>query len=76
LPDALIQRAVRFLVHLERDLPERAVLVAPERREVLDGESRIRDHLQHFGEAPGLMEGLDQENFRDFHAASLHQRPP
>ena len=76
LSDPLIQRAVRLLVHLERDLPERAALVAPQRGQVLDGQSRIRDHLQHFGEAPGLVDRLDDENFRDLHGVSLHQGPP
>src|SRR2546430_12243072 len=40
LPDALIQRAVRLLVHLERDLPERTALVASQRGQVLDGDRK------------------------------------
>src|SRR5205823_300581 len=75
LPSALIQRAVRLLVHLERDLPERTALVASQRGQVLDGQSCIRDHLQHLDEAAGLVDGLDHENFRDLHVASLHQPP-
>src|SRR2546430_12647119 len=75
LPDALIQRAVRLLVHLERDLPERTALVASQRGQVLDGQPRIRDHLQHLDEAAGLVDGLDHENFRDLHMASLRQPP-
>ena len=46
LPDALVERAVGLLVHLERDLPERPALVASQRGELLDGEPRVGDDLK------------------------------
>ena len=66
--DAAVQAAVRLLVHLQRDFPQRAALFAAQRLEVVDGESRVRDHLQDPGEAAGLMHGLDDEDLGDLHA--------
>src|SRR4029077_273766 len=67
LTDALVERAIGFLVHLERDLPERASLVAPQRDQLLDGEPRVCDDLEHLGETARLMDRLDDDDLRDFH---------
>ena len=66
--DAAVEAAVRLLVHLQRDLPLRAALFAAQRLQVVDRESRIRDHLQDAGKAAWLMHGLDDEDLGDLHA--------
>src|SRR5579863_8776421 len=68
LVDPIVEAAVRLLVHLESDFPLCAPLLAPESCEVLDGEARIRDHLQHSRKAAGLVDRLDDQDFRNLHA--------
>ena len=66
--DAAVEAAIRLLVHLQRDLPERAALLAPQRLQVVDRESRIGDHLQHAREAARLVHGLDDQDLGYLHA--------
>ena len=66
--DAAVEAAIRLLVHLQRDLPERAALLAPQRLQVVDRESRIGDHLQHTREAARLVHGLDDQDLGYLHA--------
>ena len=80
LVDALVQRPVRILVHLEGDFPQGAALLAPQRGQVLEHQAFLGDDLQHLGEAAGLMQHLDDDDFRDFHGRrrfySNWRRPP
>ena len=66
--DPAVEAAIRLFVHLQRDFPERAALVAPQRLEVVDRESRFRDHLQHLCEAARLMHGFDHQDLGNLHA--------
>ena len=70
LVDLVVEAAVRRLVHLERDLPQRPALIAPQGGQMLDGQTRFGDHLQHPGETAGLVHCLDDENFRNLHAVT------
>ena len=67
--DPLIEAAVRLLVHLERDLPERSALLTAQRAQVLDGQAGVGDDLQHLRKAPRLMNRLDEQNLRNLHCA-------
>ena len=67
LVDAIVETAIRLLVHLQRDFPQRSPLVAAQRGQVLDGETRIGDDQQHTGQAAGLVERFDNQNFRNLH---------
>ena len=71
--DPVVEAAVRLLVHFERDFPERAALLAAQGLQVVDREAGIGDDEQHLGEAPGLVHGLDHQDFRNLHA--LPRRP-
>ncbi len=66
--DAGVEAAVRLLVHLQRDFPERAALLATERLQVVDREPRVGDHLQHAREAARLMHRLDHQDLGYLHA--------
>ena len=71
LVDALVQGVVGVLVHLEGDFPQRAALLAPQRGQVLEHQPFIGNDLQHLGQAAGLVQHLDDEDFRNFHGAAI-----
>ena len=67
--DPLIEAAVRLLVHLERDLPERSALLTAQRAQVLDGQAGLGDDLQHLRKAARLMNRLDEQDLGYLHCA-------
>ncbi len=69
LRNPVIEAAIRLFVHLERQLPHRPALIAPQRGEVLDRQPRLGHHLEHLREAPGLMNRLDDQDLRNLHGA-------
>ncbi len=75
LANAVIQAAIRFLVHLQRQLPHCPPLVAAQRGQMLDRQAGIGDDLQHLRQAPGLVDGLDDQNFRNLHTAAVLDCP-
>jgi len=67
LVDPRVETSVGLFVHLQGNFPESLALHAPYGGQMLDGQTRIADHLQHFGEAAGLMNGLDNQNLGYLH---------
>ena len=67
LVDTLVETPVRLLVHLQRDFPQGPALVAADRDQMLDGQAGLGDHLQHFGQASRLVDGLDDQDLGYFH---------
>src|SRR5690348_11585122 len=55
-------------------------LLPPQRGEAFDGQAGVGDDLQNSGEAAGLVDRLDQDDFRDLHgskgAPSRNVNPP
>ena len=68
LADPVVEAAVRLLVHLERDFPRGSALIATQRGQVLNGEPRVSNHLEHFRETSRLMNSFDDENLGNLHA--------
>ena len=73
--DTLVETPIRLLIHLQRDLPLGPALIAADRNQMLDGEAGLGDHLQHLGEASGLVDSLDDQYLGYFHKGADDTMP-
>lgn len=61
------QIGVRGFVDLDRDFPQRAILIAPYGTHMLEDQIRLGDHVEHADEATRCVRRLDLEGLRNFH---------